>query len=202
MDLSQWLDLLKVVVGVAYIFLEYYQRREMWLASVIMPCIGIWLFYEKGVYADAAINVYYLLIAVYGFWQWSRGRAAAPSRPAAERGREGAAALLPSHVGLRRAAVLTAVWGATWLFIAWVLATFTDSTVVWLDSLTTSLSIVAMYMLARKYVEQWLIWFVVDAISVYLYYYKGIYFSGTLYLFYTTMALAGYRKWLRSMHNV
>jgi nicotinamide mononucleotide transporter len=71
--------------------------------------------------------------------------------------------------------------------------------VPWSDAFTTALSIIAMWMLARKYAEQWLAWLVVDAVCVALYIYKGIYFYATLYAIYTVIAYIGYRKWLRMM---
>ncbi|MDE6693007.1 MAG: nicotinamide riboside transporter PnuC [Muribaculaceae bacterium] len=185
MDLNVLLDFLKVSVGLVYLYLEYNARKSLWIASVIMPIIGMWLFYNKGLYADFAINIYYLVIAIYGYVTWSRHSASEKSE-------------LPiTHIGPRMALALAAVWILMWCAVAWVLATFTDSTVVWLDSFTTSLSVVGMWMLARKYIEQWWVWFVVDGVYVYLYYYKGIYFSGTLYAFYTVMAVMGYYRWKR-----
>jgi len=85
------------------------------------------------------------------------------------------------------------------LFIAFILIQYTDSTVPWLDSLTTALSIVAMWMLARKYVEQWLVWIVVDAVSAGLYIYKELYFTAGLYALYTVIAYFGYKEWIRLM---
>lgn len=183
MDLNTLLDILKVSVGLIYLYLEYNAKKSLWIASMIMPAIGMWLFYNKGLYADFTINIYYLAIAVYGYLTWNKKNAdKKPELPI-------------SHIPAKIALAIAAVWAAFWCLTAWVLSTFTDSTVVWLDSFTTSLSIVGMWMLARKFIEQWWIWFVVDAVYVYLYYYKGIYFSGTLYAFYTVMAVFGYRRW-------
>lgn len=187
MDLNMFLDILKVSVGLVYLYLEYNAKKSLWIASVIMPAIGMWLFYNKGLYADFAINIYYLAIAVYGYITWNKK--SAKDKPE----------LAISHIRSTTAAGLAGTWVALWCAIAWVLGTFTDSTVVWLDSFTTSLSIVGMWMLAHKYVEQWLVWMVVDSVYVYLYYYKGIYFSGTLYAFYTVMAVLGYFRWKRMM---
>lgn len=187
MDLNMMLDILKVGVGLVYLYLEYNAKKSLWIASVIMPAIGMWLFYNKGLYADFAINIYYLVIAVYGYITWNKKNAKdKPELPI-------------SHIRPATAAVLTGTWAALWCAIAWVLGTFTDSTVIWLDSFTTSLSIMGMWMLARKYIEQWWVWMVVDAVYVYLYYYKGIYFSGTLYAFYTVMAILGYFRWKKMM---
>ncbi len=153
-----------------------------------MPAISLWLFYNKGLYADCAINLYYLVIAVYGYVVWSR-KSSSGQKP------EVPITSVPGKV----AALLGGAFVAMWLFIAWVLASFTDSTVVWLDSFTTALSIVGLWMLARKYLQQWFVWLIVDAVYVWLYYHKGIYFSGTLYAFYTVMAVFGYVKWRRLM---
>jgi nicotinamide mononucleotide transporter len=83
-----------------------------------------------------------------------------------------------------------------------LLTTFTDSTVPGLDSFTTALCIVAYWMLSRKYVEQWLVWLVVDAVTVGLYLYKGIPLTAGLYALYTGLAVAGYLRWLRMMRQV
>ena len=83
--------------------------------------------------------------------------------------------------------------------IVYVLIHFTDSTVPYWDALNTALSIIAMWMMARKWVEQWLVWLVVDAISTGLYIYKEIYFYAVLYFIYTIIAWYGYREWERKM---
>ena len=188
MQLDVVLDILKVSVGLIYLYLEYNAKRGLWIAGVIMPAISLWLLYNKGLYADCAINLYYLVIAVYGYVVWSR-KSSSGQKP------EVPITSVPGKV----AALLGGAFVAMWLFIAWVLASFTDSTVVWLDSFTTALSIVGLWMLARKYLQQWFVWLIVDAVYVWLYYHKGIYFSGTLYAFYTVMAVFGYVKWRRLM---
>lgn len=188
-DLNTILDIIKVVLGLVYLYYEYYARSAMWVVSIMMTMVGLWLYWNKGLYADCAINVYYLMIAVYGFIGWTRGSHVTSKKSTGE----------ITHVGKKNALVLSCVFTVMWCIVAWILRCFTDSTVPLLDSFTTSLSIVGMWMLARKYVEQWLVWFLVDAVYVWLYYKKGIYFSGTLYVFYTVMALVGYRRWQRQM---
>ena len=87
------------------------------------------------------------------------------------------------------------VWAAIW----WILVSYTNSTVPVTDAFTTALSIVALWALARKYAEQWLLWFVVDAVCCVLYVQKGIPFKACIYGLYTAFALVGYRKWLTMM---
>ncbi len=85
--------------------------------------------------------------------------------------------------------------------IAFILVQFTDSTVPYADSFTTSLSIIALWQLANKHVEQWLTWIVVDAACVGLYIYKDLHATAILYAIYTIVAIFGYRKWLQLMKN-
>ena len=88
---------------------------------------------------------------------------------------------------------------AAWALTYWVLVTFTNSTVPVLDSFTNALSFVGLWALARKYIEQWFFWIVVDAVCFYLYIGKGIPFKAALYGLYTVIAIAGYYKWKKMM---
>ena len=182
-----------LAIGLLYLWWEYHADAKLWFASIVMPSISIWLYFRKGLYADFAINIYYWVIAVYGYIAWTfKGR----KKPD---GQAPAPSLRIRHTGWPVLAGCAGATGALWAAIWWVLTTFTNSTVPVTDAFTTALSIVAMWMLARKYVEQWLAWSVVDAVCVGLYIYKGIPFYAVLYALYTVIALFGYRKWLRLM---
>lgn len=184
------LEILGFITGLFYLWFEYHASRWMWLVSVIMPMISMWIYYDKGLYADFGINIYYLLIAIYGFLAWRRGGTGSTSHKEERR-----ITRTPGWAWGLSAVAMLALWGGMGLF----LDRCTDSTVPWADAFTTSLSIVGMWLLARKYLEQWWAWIVVDAVCVWLYAYKGIYFYSALYLIYTLIAFFGYRKWLRLM---
>lgn len=186
------LEIIGTLVGLVYLWLEYKASIYLWIAGIIMPAIYIFVYYEAGLYADFGINVYYLLIAIYGWFAWKYGLGK-------KKGQETSEDAPPTSIPLRQVWPLTAVFVAVFLFIAWVLIRFTDSTVPWLDSFTTALSIVGMWMLARKYIEQWGIWFVVDAVSAGLYVYKELHFTAALYLLYTAICWLGYKKWKAMM---
>lgn len=183
-----WLELAGTLVGLAYLWLEYKASIYLWAAGVVMPAIYIFVYYKAGLYADFGINVYYLLAAVYGWLVWTTGRTKKRELPI-------------TRLPLRLLPPLAAVFLATLLGIAWILLHWTDSTVPWLDSFTTALSIVGMWMLAHKYVEQWLAWIAVDAVSCGLYVYKELYFTSGLYALYTAIAALGYLKWKRMMEE-
>lgn len=160
-----------------------------------MPAIYIYIFYNAGLYADFAINIYYLLIAIYGWFAWKYSFQIFPSSSKKSREEELKISSIPKKIWIR----LIPVYLILQFIITWVLITYTNSNVPWLDSFTTSVSIIAMWMLARKYIEQWLVWIVVDVVSVGLYIYKDLYFTSVLYALYAVIAILGYIKWKKMM---
>lgn len=187
-----YLEVFGTLVGLVYLWLEYRASIYLWLACIVMPAIYLVVYYQAGLYADFGINVYYLLASVYGWIAWSRGRKKKNIQQAEE---ETPITRMPRKVYFP----LTAVFILCWVVIAWILITWTDSSVPWTDSFTTALSIIAMWMLARKYVEQWGAWMIVDWVCCGLYIYKGLYFTSALYGLYAVVAFFGWRKWLSLM---
>ena len=187
----QYIELLGTIVGLLYLWLEYRASIYLWVASVVMPAIYLVIYYDAGLYADFGINIYYLIIAIYGWAAWRYGFSIG-------RGSEGRE--LPiSHTPARRWLPLAGVTSIVFVAIAWVLINLTDSSVPYADAFTTALSVVGMWMLARKYIEQWWVWLVVDVASVALYIYKDLYFTAALYALYAVVAVFGYRKWKKLM---
>lgn len=185
--MTEFLEILGTLVGIIYLVLEYRASIYLWIAGIIMPAIYIFVYYEAGLYADCGINVYYLLSAVYGWIVWKCGVRRKVSDEKAD---------LPiTHMPKNKWVLLCAVFAAAWLAIAYLLANYTNSDVVWLDSFTTALSIIGMWMLAHKHLEQWLAWIAVDVVSAGLYVYKELYFTSVLYAIYAIIAIFGYLKW-------
>lgn len=192
-----FLEIFGTAVGIIYLWLEYKASIYLWLAGIVMPAVYIFVYYKAGLYADFGINIYYLLAAVYGWLFWMWGRRKKRNVSTASRPEE-----LPIvHTPLKCYLPLTLVFALAFVGIAWILIEYTDSNVPWLDSFTTALSIVGMWMLARKYVEQWFPWIVVDVVSCGLYIYKDLYFTSVLYGLYSIIAIFGYFKWKRLMNQ-
>lgn len=179
------MEIFGFLIGLLYLYWEYQADAKMWIASVVMPLISMWVYFEKGIYADFAINIYYVLIAAYGYWNWTRRRGAQKS------------ALPITHARWQVIAACVVATGLLWVVIARVLMRFTDSTIPWWDGLTTAMSIVALWMGARKYCEQWLFWLVVDVVTVPMQISKGLVWYPVLYTAYSAIALLGYSKWSR-----
>lgn len=193
MDIKLLLQIAGVLLGLLYLWLEYRADIRLWIVGLVMPLVHGTLYYKAGLYADCSMQVYYVLAGLYGWLVWrnaphKKARAAGSAEPAAAR---------IGHTPLRYAAGLIAVYAAAHAGIYFLLSRFTNSTVPFWDAMTTAASIVAMWMLSRKYVEQWLVWLAVDLITVGLYLYKGIPLTAGLYALYSALAVAGYLRWRR-----
>ena len=212
---AHWLDMLTTVLGLAYILLEY--KASIWLLAVgfAMQSLGIVLYYQKGLYADCGMEFYYLAMTVYGWWRWIRkvpstasGGASSdraivsPSeddRGASSLGDDRGTSIrhFPRRLVFPWMLLILTVWAV----IYWLLVTFTNSNVPLADSFTTSLSIVGIWALAHKYLEQWFIWIAVDVVTCILYFYKDLPFKASLYALYVVIAILGYFKWRRLMRK-
>ena len=193
---DHWLDILTTVLGLAYILLEYRASIWLWAVGFLMQSLGIVLYYQKGLYADCGMEFYYLAMTVYGYFNWVRK---AGKTKQEEKKEQRYAAI--THFPVRWALLWTVITLAAWGTLYWFLVTFTDSRVPIADSFTTALSFVGIWALARKYLEQWLIWIVVDVVTSILYFYKDIPFKASLYALYVVIAIAGYLKWKRQMEK-
>lgn len=197
MDWKLILQIAGVALGLLYLWLEYRADIRLWIVGLVMPLVHGTLYYKAGLYADCSMQVYYVLAGLYGWLVWRNApHKKARAAGSAARNAEPAAARI-GHTPLRYAAGLIAVYAAAHAGIYFLLSRFTNSTVPFWDAMTTAASIVAMWMLSRKYVEQWLVWLAVDLITVGLYLYKGIPLTAGLYALYSALAVAGYLRWRR-----
>ena len=182
--LQHGLDFFTTILGLIYIWLEYRASIWLWLVGIVMPLLDIWLYWSHGLYGDAGMACYYALAAVYGFlvWKFKKTRKTHQPLPIIH---------MPHRLYLPVVVAFFAAWGVTY----YILITFTNSTVPVLDSFTNALSFVGLWALARKYLEQWFFWMVVDMVCTILYIQKGIPFKAILYGLYVVIAVFGYRKW-------
>ena len=188
--INHWLDITTTLLGLAYILLEYKASIWMWAVGAVMQILGIVLYYQKGVYADCGMEFYYLAMTAYGYWKWK----APSSNPSPkEEGRK------PTHIPFRIALYWSIIFVCLWGTIWWLLTSFTDSTVPIADSFTTALSLVGIWALAHKYLEQWFVWIAVDIVTSVLYFHKDIPFKASLYALYVIIAIFGYFRWRRMM---
>ena len=182
------LDIFTTVLGLIYIWLEYRAHVALWVIGIIMPALDIILYWQHGLYGDAGMACYYTLAALYGLYVWKFRKTKNLKQE------------LPiSHMPKRQYLPATVGFFVAWGVVYYILITWTNSTVPVLDSFTNALSFVGLWALARKYLEQWLFWIVVDVVCCVLYIQKGIPFKAGLYGLYVLIAIAGYYKWIKMM---
>ena len=207
------LDLITTILGLLYIYLEYRAHIALWVVGIIMPALDVFLYYRHGLYGDAGMAVYYTLAAVYGLLAWSYGSyksygsygSHGSHKSYGSHGSHGSHKSYESHkphepaaithMPLRLYPLVALFFLLAWAATYFVLVTWTNSTVPLLDSFTNALSFVGLWALARKYIEQWGFWIVVDAVCTVLYIQKGIPFKAALYGLYVVIAVMGFFKW-------
>lgn len=180
------LDIITTILGLIYIWLEYKASIALWVVGIIMPALDIVLYWQHGLYGDAAMACYYTVAAIYGYciWRFCKKRNQREGEPMP-------VTHMRKSLYLPTLVFFLLAWAATW----YVLVTWTNSNVPCLDAFTNALSFVGLWSLARKYVEQWLFWIIVDIVCTYLYISKGIPFKAGLYGLYVIIAIAGWKKW-------
>lgn len=193
MDWKLVLQLTGIVLGLLYLWLEYRADIRLWIVGLIMPVVHGLLYYRSGLYADCSMQIYYILAGLYGWVVWLRSEKEDPERPKTKKFSK------IDHTPLRLAPILFTLFLCIQAGIYLLLVRFTDSMVPFWDSFTTALSVIALWMLSRKYAEQWLVWLVVDLTTVGLYIYKDIPFTAGLYLLYSALAVAGYLRWRKQI---
>jgi nicotinamide mononucleotide transporter len=186
-----WVERAGAVLGIAYVFLSVKQNILTWVMGLATSLLYIYVFFAAKFYADMALQFYYVWISIYGWFLWTRGKKT-------DSGRE---KLPVIRLSKNLAIVLLSISLVLWLVIYFILKYFTDSPVPLGDAFTTAFSIVATWMLARKIIEHWLIWIVVDVVSIALYIYKGLLPTTVLFVVYTLVAVWGFYEWRKDMRN-
>lgn len=186
---GHWVEIFAALISIVYVILSVRQIRWLWLFGFLSALLYSWIYFDAGFYAGMGLQGYYMFISVYGWILWSKGLG--NGRPEAS--------LKVTRLTLRTGWTLLLVWGALLLAIALILKYLTDSTIPFWDALTTSGGIIATWMLARKILENWVVWIFIDSVSILLYIWKGLYPTTLLFTVYVVMAVIGYREWKKSM---
>ena len=188
--IGNYVEILGVITSLIYLYFSVRQIIWLWPFGILSSALFIWIFFGSKFYADMGLQVYYLGVSVYGWYYWSRGEFS---------GQKGGRPVI--RLGRILGMILLFVCLALWLSIVWILKSQTDSDVPWGDGFTTAVSIVATWMLARKILEHWLVWIIVDMVAACLYIYKGLYPTAFLYLVYSVIAVTGFIQWKKSMEE-
>lgn len=182
-----WLEIVAFVLALAMVVLNMRVNPVAWPLAIASSLLYFALFWNSRLYGDASLQIFFAIVALWGWWQWLRGTQADGS---ALRVRA-----MGRHGRLWLIAVLALAWPATGLF----LKSFTNTDVPWWDAFPTAASVIGQWLLGRKYLENWLAWIVVNLVSVGLFAYKGLWLTTLLYSLFIAMSFIGWRAWRRLM---
>lgn len=190
LTLLQVWEVLAVVLAVAYLVLAIRQNIWCWAAAAVSTVLYLFIMYHSRLYMESLLQLFYLAMAVYGWYSWSH-----PAK--GEGGEKGALKVRTWPLRLHLFAI-----GSVLLLVyisGDLLARYSDAALPHLDSFTTWGAVVATVMVARKVLENWLYWFVIDAVSIGLYLNRDLFFTAALFGVYLVMIVIGYRSWRASM---
>ena len=185
---ANYVEVIGATLGLIFLFLEIKENVWLWPVGLLSSAFYVAIFFSAKFYADMGLQVYYVLISIYGWYKWWRGSDSSEEDDLA-------IVRLNARLGMMLAVVTLLIF----VGIAEVLKRYTDSPVPYWDSFISSLSIVATWMLAKKIIEMWWVWVIANFVSLCLYFWKGLYPSVVLFFFYTVMSFAGYYAWRKKL---
>jgi nicotinamide mononucleotide transporter len=179
------LDQVNLLLGVAGVWLMI--RRSLWAFPVGLAAVSVQgvLFYRTRIYADALLQVFFFVTLAWGWWHWVKGRGGAAELPVTRLGVRGRVT-----VGLLATAA-TVVW-------ALALQRWTDAVIPWRDAFIAAFSVAAQVLQARKQIETWPLWVVVNLVAIPAYWSASLAYSAFLYVIYLGLAFAGWVAWTRA----
>jgi len=182
---TSWIEIVAAALAVAYLLLAIRQHIGCWAAAFLSSCLYVWVMFGARLYMDSILNAFYAAMAVYGYRQWTSGRGGLP--------------LEVSRWPLsRHCAGLLAVVGMS-MVSSFFLGRFTHAAWPFADSMEAWGSVFATFLVARKVYENWHWWLVIDSLSMWLYYVRGLFVTMLLFGLYLVLIVVGMREWRRSM---
>lgn len=178
-----WLELVAIVVALAMVAANMRVHPVAWPLAIVSSLMYSLLFADAKLYGEAGLQFIFIAVALWGWWQWLRGRSA------------DGLALRVQTLSLRWRWWAGAATLAAWPLLGLLLDRATDSDVPYLDALPTVGSIAGQLLLARKYIENWAVWAVVNILSVGLFAYKALWLTAVLYALFALLSVLGWRAW-------
>ena len=185
-----WIEVVAFAVSLWMVGCEMRVHPLAWPLAMVSSLMYALLFADSKLYGEASLQVFFVAMSLWGWWQWLRGH-----------GADGGA-LVVHTLSRRGAAIAVAATLLAWPLLAGVLMHWTDSNVPWLDALPTVGSILGTWLMARKYIESWWAWIAVNAFSVALFGYKHLWLTVILYALFTGLSWAGLRSWRKLQGHV
>lgn len=184
---TNYIEIAGSILSLIYLYLSIKQKAGLWIFGFLGSALYVVVFMQAKFYADMSLQFYYLAVSVFGWITWNAGKENTKLE------------LNIKRTNLSSALIIALIALGIYFLYAYLLINFTDSPLPRADSFTTALSIVATWMLARKMIEHWILWIIIDTASAGMYVYKELYPTAILFVIYTIMAMVGYWQWKKMM---
>lgn len=184
---TTWLEVIAFVLALAMVGCNIREIHWGWPLAAISSVLYCALFWRSKLYGDAALQVFFALVALWGWAQWLRGR------------RDDGGALTVSRLSRRGLLASLAAGALLWPATGWFLKTWTDTDVPWWDAFPTAVSVIGQILLGRKYLENWAVWLLVNLVSVGLFAWKSLWLTAVLYALFAALSIVGWRAWRRRL---
>jgi nicotinamide mononucleotide transporter len=185
---SSCLELVAVVFGIVSVYLSSRQNIISWPTAIVNVSLFTVLFFRAGLYSDTGLQVVYLILSIYGWYQWLYGGAGHTKLPVTRTPR-------------RTWVILIGLGIVLWVLLWTVTSRLPGTSLARLDAATTTISLIAQWMMTRKLLENWLLWVGVDVVYIGMFIYKGLYLTAFNYSVYLVIAAFAYFAWKRSMRE-
>jgi len=181
-----FIEIFGVIFGFICVILTVRQNIWCWPTGLVNVVLFMIMFYHTRLYADMGLQAVYIVLSIYGWYQWLYG---GPEK----------SKLSISHVRAKLIFLLTLIGISGTLLMGWSLSNYTNADLPYWDSTTTVMSLIAQWMLARKILENWLVWISADVLFVGIYLHKKLYLTSLLYVIFLILATSGYIVWKRTL---
>lgn len=185
---SSCLEAIAVIFGIISVYLSTRQNIWSWPTALINVSLFSALFLRSGLYSDTGLQVVYFVLSLYGWYEWLYGGA-------------GRTAIAVSRTSSKTWVVLGGLAVIMWALLGTITSRLPGTALPYVDAATTTVSLIAQWMMTRKLIENWLIWIAVDVVYVGMFIFKGLYLTAFNYGIYLALAALGYIAWKRSLET-
>ena len=180
--IQNWLEITAVIFAILYLILAVKQNILCWIAGIISSVLYFFIMQKAGLYMEAYLQVFYVVMGIYGWSQWSASNASNPSF------------IVNTWSKYQHMIAISSILALS-LLSGFLLERYTDAALPFLDALVSWGAVVATYMVAKKLLENWIYWFVIDATSIFLFIERGLWLSAVLFATYLVIIFFGYQSW-------
>jgi nicotinamide mononucleotide transporter len=179
---TTWIEELAVIFSIAYVILAAYQNNWCWLAAIISVSLYIYICFIAKLYSETGLQVFYLGMAFYGWWQWTKKF-------------QNNKTVAITKLNFKKNVLIILLGIGITLPFYFLTKNYTDAALPFSDALVTAFSLITTFMVTKKILENWIYWIVIDSLAVYIYLNRGLQLTAVLYFIYVIIAVVGFINW-------